>query len=155
MILQKIMVLGVGNILREDEGVGIHATQALSRRELPPNVEILEGGTAGIELLHLIEEVDHLVVIDAMDAKAEPGAIFKFQPGDVSVFPDNFGMSFHQVGLLEVLNMAKILDKLPETMIFGIQPQSMDWGLELTPALEAKLPRLLDLVEDYIKEINS
>ncbi|MHB8170281.1 MAG: hydrogenase maturation protease [Thermincolia bacterium] len=155
MILKKIMVLGVGNILREDEGVGIHAIQAFAQRELPPNVEILEGGTAGIELLHLIEGVDHLVVIDAMDAKAEPGAIFKFQPGEVSVFPDNFGMSFHQVGLLEVLNMARILDKLPETMIFGIQPQSMEWGMELTQPLTAKLPKLLELVDDYIKEINS
>jgi hydrogenase maturation protease len=97
--------------------------------------------------LSLIEEVDHLVIVDSVNAGVEPGAIFKFKPDDISVLPPEFNVSFHQVGLLEVLKMGQIFGKLPKTVtIFGIQPKTLQWGLELTPEVAIKMPKLTELV---------
>jgi hydrogenase maturation protease len=148
----KIMVMGIGNVLLSDEGLGVRFLDELEKRQLPPNVELLEGGTAGLELVHLIQEVDFLIIIDAVNANAEPGALFRFQPGDIQVFPDKFEVSFHQVGIIEVLTMANILGKAPETLIFGIQPKSLEWSLDVSPEIQALFPRLADHV---LKEIES
>lgn len=150
----KIMVMGVGNILMTDEGAGIHALAELAKQELPPGTELLEGGTAGMELLHLIEDVDHLVIIDSVEGGTEPGAIFRFKPDDISVIPSEFNVSFHQVGLIEVLKMGQILGKLPRSVvIFGIQPYSLDWGMELSQPVSAKMPALIKLVVDEVWSI--
>ncbi|MDA8442123.1 MAG: HyaD/HybD family hydrogenase maturation endopeptidase [Peptococcaceae bacterium] len=147
----KIMVLGVGNVLMQDEGAGIHFLRELEKRDLPEDTELLEGGTAGMELLYLIEGVDHLVIVDSIEAGAEPGAIFKFKPDDISVMPPEYNVSLHQIGLLEVLKMGQILDKLPLTVtIFGIQPKIVDWGMELSPELKTKMPKLVQLVTDEL-----
>jgi hydrogenase maturation protease len=147
MTNSKIMILGVGNVLLTDEGAGIHILKELEKHELPEDTELLEGGTAGMELLSLIEEVDHLVIVDSVNAGVEPGAIFKFKPDDISVLPPEFNVSFHQVGLLEVLKMGQIFGKLPKTVtIFGIQPKTLQWGLELTPEVAIKIPKLTELV---------
>jgi len=147
MTAPKIMVMGVGNVLLSDEGLGVHFLNQLALTSLPPEVELLEGGTAGLELIHLISEVDYLIVIDAINAHAEPGAIFKFHPQDIRVFPEQYEISFHQVGILEVLAMADLLGQAPKTVIFGVQPKNMDWGMSLSPEIEAVFP----LLQDYIR----
>ena len=151
----KIMVMGVGNVLLSDEGLGVRFLDELSKQTLPPDVELLEGGTAGLELVHLIQEVDYLIVVDAINAKSEPGALFRFQPGDVKVFPDQYEVSFHQIGIVEVLAMANVLGHAPQTLIFGIQPKNLDWGLEVSPEIQALFPRLCELVLEEIDSIRS
>ena len=151
----KIMVMGVGNVLLSDEGLGVRFLDELGKRSLPPDVELLEGGTAGLELVHLIQEVDYLIVVDAINAKSEPGALFRFQPGDVKVFPDQYEVSFHQIGIVEVLAMANVLGHAPQTLIFGIQPKTLDWGLEVSPEIQALFPRLCELVLEEIDSIRS
>lgn len=151
----RIMVMGVGNVLLSDEGLGVRFLDELSKRTLPENVELLEGGTAGLELIHLIQEVDFLIIIDAVNAKAEPGALFRFQPEDLQVFPEKFEVSFHQVGIIEVLNMAPLLGQVPQTLIFGVQPKSLEWGMDISPEIQALFPRLADLVINQIDSIQS
>ena len=151
----KIMVMGVGNVLLSDEGLGVRFLDELGKQTLPPDVELLEGGTAGLELVHLIQEVDYLIVVDAINAKSEPGALFRFQPGDVKVFPDQYEVSFHQIGIVEVLAMANVLGHAPQTLIFGIQPKTLDWGLEVSPEIQALFPRLCELVLEEIDSIRS
>lgn len=151
--MKNIMVLGVGNQLMTDEGLGPYVICELQKEEWPKNVDIIEGGTAGLAILQLIEGVEYLIIVDAVDAKAEAGAIFRFRPKDYSIFPEQFGFSFHQVGLFEVLQMAMVLDKLPDTIIFGVQPKSLDWGLELTPEVQAKIPTLLDFIREEIAKV--
>ncbi len=154
MIESKIMIMGVGNILLTDEGAGIHVLEELKKHQLPRGTELLEGGTAGIELLSWIEEVDHLVIVDSVNAGAEPGSIFRFAPDDLCVVPTAFNVAFHQFGLLEVLKMGKTLGKFPKTVtIFGIQPKQLHWGLELTPEVAAKIPRLTELVLQEVQNI--
>ncbi|SHI18455.1 HyaD/HybD family hydrogenase maturation endopeptidase [Desulfosporosinus lacus] len=148
----KIMVMGVGNILLSDEGLGVRFLDELAKNTFPDNVELLEGGTAGLELVHLIQDVDFLIIVDALNANAEPGALFRFQPGDLQIIPEQYEVSFHQIGIVEVLTMANVLGHAPQTLIFGIQPKSLEWGLEISPEIEALFPRLCELV---IKEINS
>ncbi|HBV88946.1 HyaD/HybD family hydrogenase maturation endopeptidase [Desulfosporosinus sp.] len=148
----RIMVMGVGNILLSDEGLGVRFLDELTKLELPENVEVLEGGTAGLELVHLIQDVDFLIIVDALNANAEPGALFRFQPGDLQVIPEQYEVSFHQIGIVEVLAMANVLGQAPHTLIFGIQPKSLEWGLEVSPEILALFPRLSELVR---KEIDS
>ncbi|MCB8818269.1 HyaD/HybD family hydrogenase maturation endopeptidase [Desulfosporosinus shakirovi] len=148
----KIMVMGVGNILLSDEGLGVRFLDELAKSTFPDNVELLEGGTAGLELVHLIQDVDFLIIVDALNANAEPGALFRFQPGDLQIIPEQYEVSFHQIGIVEVLTMANLLGHAPQTLIFGIQPKSLEWGLEISPEIEALFPRLSELV---IKEIHS
>ncbi|EHQ87990.1 HyaD/HybD family hydrogenase maturation endopeptidase [Desulfosporosinus youngiae] len=148
----KIMVMGVGNILLSDEGLGVRFLDELAKFEFPANVEILEGGTAGLELVHLIQDVDFLIIVDAFNGHAEPGALFRFQPGDLQIIPEQYEVSFHQIGIIEVLSMANLLGQAPQTLIFGIQPKCLDWGLEISPEISVLFPRLTELVR---KEIDS
>ncbi|GAB6155287.1 HyaD/HybD family hydrogenase maturation endopeptidase [Desulfosporosinus burensis] len=148
----KIMVMGVGNILLSDEGLGVRFLDQLAKTTLPDNVELLEGGTAGLELVHLIQDIDFLIIVDAFNANAEPGALFRFQPGDLQIIPEQYEVSFHQIGIIEVLAMAKVLGQAPQTLIFGVQPKSLEWGLDISPEIEALFPRLVEFV---LKEVDS
>ncbi|CAA7600179.1 Peptidase HybD-like domain protein [Acididesulfobacillus acetoxydans] len=142
----KTLILGVGNELLQDEGLGIHAARLLTHYDLPPNVEVIEAGTAGPQLLSLIEGVEHLIVLDSIDAKAEPGAIFHFKPADLGAFPQGYMASIHDVGLLEVLQIADLLGQEPDTDIFAMQPAVIAWGLAPSPEIQARLRDFTNLV---------
>ncbi len=147
----KILVMGVGNVLLTDEGTGIHILKELEKRNLPEGTQLLDGGTAGIDLRYLIEETDHLVIVDSIDAGAEPGAIFKFKPDDLAVTSPGFAVSGHQLGLIDLLKLDKIYGKLPRSVVvFAVQPKSLDWGLELTQEVKAIMPKLIELVVEEV-----
>lgn len=143
---QKILLLGVGNYILGDEGVGVHVVNKMREEGLPENVEAVDGGTLGLSLLDLLEGVSKLVIVDCLNAGAEPGDIFRFHPDDITVH-QKVDLSFHDLGLLEVLTMAKVLGILPETVIFGVQPDKLDWKIGLSEKIEAKVPVLIDLVK--------
>ncbi|MBS4026349.1 MAG: HyaD/HybD family hydrogenase maturation endopeptidase [Clostridia bacterium] len=147
---QQVLVLGVGNILLQDEGFGVHVVKEMALGNWPKQVEFIDGGTAGMEMIYLFEGVSRLIIIDSLDANTEPGSIFKFKPGDIANLPRGIGASFHDVGLLEVLHVARTLDCLPETVIFGIQPKTVDWGMELTPELSKIKAKVIELVAQEI-----
>jgi len=149
----RIMVLGVGNELLSDEGLGIHFLKYLKQEDLPDNVELLEGGTAGMELIGLIQDTDFLIVVDALNANTTPGDLFRFKPQDLKILPEMFAVSFHQVGILEVLTTANILGTAPDTIIYGLQPKSLEWGMDLSPEITAALPRLKEYILKDISHI--
>jgi hydrogenase maturation protease len=153
---RRLLVLGVGNVLLQDEGVGVHAVRELAKQGYPPEVEIVDGGTAGLDLLYLIEEASRLIIIDAVNNNAEPGTIFKFNPEELEEFIPAISNSLHDVGLLEVLHLGKVMGILPPTVVFGMQPAVIDWGMDLTPQVAARLPQLTALVakeiEDWLAE---
>lgn len=147
----RITILGVGNLLLQDEGVGVHAIQALQKCSLPEGVELIDGGTAGVDLLPYVSEAKQIIVIDAVKGGTEPGAIYRLTPEVLGQFKEQ-ALSLHQVGFLEVLQMAERLGKRPErTIIFGVEPQVIDWGIELTPPVQAVLPRLVELVLEEVE----
>ena len=142
---RKVTVLGVGNLLLRDDGVGVQAIQLLERESWPAEVELVDGGTAGIDLSPVIESAQRLIVIDAVKGGCEPGAIYRLTP-EVLRETRERPLSLHQVGFLEALEMAGWrLGQVPPTVIFGVEPQVIDWGLELSAAVRSSLPRLLQL----------
>ncbi|MEW6232828.1 MAG: HyaD/HybD family hydrogenase maturation endopeptidase [Chloroflexota bacterium] len=144
--LKKTLILGLGNILLQDEGVGVRVVEAMRDVPTPPGVDLLDGGTAGLSLLELMEGYDRVIVVDAVEAGAEPGAIFKFRPEDLAAMPNVQLTSFHQVGLMDVLQLAESVGQRPEVVIIGVQPASLNWGTDLTPQLKDTVPRVIGFV---------
>jgi hydrogenase maturation protease len=147
-----ILVLGIGNVLLTDEGVGVRTLKELERRfSFPANVELLDGGTAGIELLRHIRNRDCLIIIDAMKSGQVPGTIVRVAGEDV---PAAFRtrISPHQLGLSDLLAAAMLTDELPKNLIlFGVEPESIDIGLDLTETVEANLGKLIEAVADELR----
>jgi hydrogenase maturation protease len=151
---QKIVILGVGNLLLSDEGVGVHVANKFMKIKLPPEVSVVEGGTDGFRLLNVITEADWLIVIDAVRGGAEPGSIYRFDIDDVRSCPPGFKTSVHQIGILEVIDLSELIGRKPHTTIIGIEPKSLEMGMELTPEIKSKVPRIIDLIFEELKKCN-
>jgi len=149
-----VLVLGIGNVLLTDEGIGVRALNELQRRySFSDNVELMDGGTAGIELLRHIRNRKHLIIIDAMLFDQEPGTVTRVEGKDV---PAAFltRISPHQLGLSDLLAAAMLTDELPENLVlFGVEPENLDIGLDLTDTVEASLDKLIGAVIDELREI--
>ncbi|WP_458413773.1 HyaD/HybD family hydrogenase maturation endopeptidase [Schinkia sp. CFF1] len=148
----KITILGIGNTLYSDEGVGIHVLPLLRKAFANfENVEIIEGATDGMRLLGPVEEAEYLLIIDAINAGKEGGTIITIRNDDI---PQYFGvkMSIHQLGFQEVLFASRIRNKLPiEMVMIGVQPESLALGVELTQTVQDALPNLVHSVEEQVK----
>ncbi len=149
-----ILVLGIGNVLLTDEGIGVRALKELERKyTFPANVELLDGGTAGIELLRHIRKRDYLIIIDAMKCSQEPGTVVRIEGQDV---PAAFRarISPHQLGLSDLLAAAMLTDELPKNLVlFGVEPDNIDIGLDLSVKVEASVDKLVDAVADELRAI--
>jgi hydrogenase maturation protease len=144
---KKITVLGVGNILFTDEGFGVHvAEEIMNRYEFPENVSVEDGGVLGLNLLGTISEADHLIVVDAVRNHGKPGDLHRLE-GDAIPKRILAKNSLHQVDLLEALTLCQALDKVPETVILGVEPQDIESvGLEMTPPVRERVEDIVDLV---------
>ena len=147
----KIVILGVGNLLLSDEGIGVHVANELIKRQLPPGVKVIEGGTDGFRLLNVITEADRLIVIDAVKGGGTPGSIYRFDIDEVKNCPSGFKTSVHQIGILEVINLSGLIGKTPRTTVIGIEPKSLEMSMELSPEVKAKIPRIIELVMEELK----
>lgn len=140
--MKTVVVMGVGNLLRQDEGVGVHAVRALARGPCRERAAFVDGGTAVFEALSGWREIDQLVVLDALRAGREPGSIARLSPEQVSD-RDGLPLSVHQHGLLDELAMLQQAGlKVRSVVIYGVEPQQMGWGTELSEAVARSLPRL-------------
>lgn len=146
-----ILVLGLGNILLSDEGVGVRAVEALcAGHRLPPEVDAIDGGTAGMDLLDLIIDREHLIVIDAVRLDAPPGTTVRLTGNEIAPVLRT-RLSPHQLGLLDVLAAITLLDTGPKTVtVIGIVPACLDLDLSLSPVIAASLDGLLAQVIDEL-----
>ncbi len=136
------LIVGLGNPLRRDDGVGVRVAEMLAAQELPDDVEIVAGGTPGLELVNVMEGWPRVILVDAAEIGREPGAFLRFTPEQVWLAEETF-LSVHDAGLREALLLAQVLGVLPpEVVIYGVQPASLDWGEGLSPEVEAALPDL-------------
>ncbi|MFA5100566.1 MAG: HyaD/HybD family hydrogenase maturation endopeptidase [Candidatus Omnitrophota bacterium] len=143
-------IIGCGNLLMQDEGVGVHFIRYLQEKKLPEDVELIDGAAGGFDLLPFIQDAQRVIIVDAVKARGEPGAIYKFGPEDYET--DSFPQaSLHDVSLKDIFSIVKLTGPLPPITIFGVEPKAMDWGMELTDELKSVLPRLGELV---LKEIS-
>ena len=144
----KILIFGAGNLLLSDEGFGVHFINYLQKHyQFPEDVELYDGGTLGIMVTHMLEAADRVYLVDVIDAKGEPGDIYRYEKDDFMLGKLPIKMSPHQIGIQEVLTLTDLRDRCPEKVsLFGIIPQSYDAGVELSPLLAGKLPGLAELV---------
>jgi hydrogenase maturation protease len=140
----RVVVLGVGNILLSDEGVGVRAIEDLGRTyALPPEVELIDGGTSSMELLDDLANSDLLIIADCVRAGRPPGHLLRLVDDEIpALFRTK--LSPHQVGLPEVLATLVITNEAPRrTVLFGVEPESLATGMGLTATVAATLPRLV------------
>lgn len=143
----RSLILGIGNLLLCDEGVGVHVAHALLREQLPEHVVTLEVGTAFLDAIPEIEQADRIIIVDAMQADHAPGTIYRV-PFEDCVKPECIA-SLHGFDLSRVLFLAG-RDTLPDVIVIGVEPARIDWGTDLSPEVQKMIPSVLDAVKAEI-----
>lgn len=141
---KKTLIIGIGNPLMSDDGLGRRALEMLTQQDLPSGVELIELGTPGWELAANFEGYQKVVIIDAIRMGQEPGAWRRFSPHEVRFLSNDTTLSLHEPGLAESLELAQALDMLPkEIIIYGVEPANTGFGFELSPQMEETIPILI------------
>lgn len=148
---RKTVVVGVGNIIRSDDGAGVHALRKLQRdSRLPDDVTLIEGGTRGLELLACLYDSSRLLLLDAVDIGEQPGTLLRMAGDELRGLP--CGASVHQLGVADLLATLPLVSETPrEIVLLGVQPAWTDWGTELSAPVEAALE---PLVEAAVKQLH-
>jgi hydrogenase maturation protease len=150
------IVLGLGNTLNRDEGLGVYALKQLESLmgESAPQVEFLDGGVLGLNLLPYVEESSHLLLLDAVNAHKEPGSLVELKRDQIPLYT-GIKLSDHQVTFQEVLGLAAFRGRLPEYLhLIGIQPSDLSIGVELSPLVLATMPKVIERARAVLQEWN-
>jgi hydrogenase maturation protease len=150
---EKILILGLGNVLLQDEGIGVHTLKELEKIEWPENVELLDGGTGGFVLLSLFQDYKKLVIIDATLSSEPEGTIKVIKPKFAKDFPKS--LSTHELGLKDMIESAILLGKVPEIylVVISINPKQA-MSVELQPHIKKFVPELIKTVQEVVTEIS-
>ena len=143
------MVLGLGNILMGDEGFGVHVVRRLQQSELPCQVRIVEGGVEGLNLLGHLEGIKRLLVVDVMMIDIKPGELRLIEAEQMPGEPGKQIVSFHQVGVLELMHLAELIGYQPEVTFLVTRPEIMDWNMELSPKLQSAVDQAVEEVRKW------
>jgi len=152
---KHIMILGVGCILYTDEGFGIRVVERMMEEyDFPDNVSLVDGGVLGMNLLGVISEADFLIVVDAIRNNEAPGSLYRLEGDEI---PERIRAknSLHQVDFLEALTMCQALDKVPHTVIVGVEPEDIDTlSIEMTSGITEKVAPMIDMVLAELDRLN-
>lgn len=148
--MKKTLILGVGNVLLADDGVGIHLIRKLQQMDLPKYVEVIDGGTQGFELINYFQGKKKIIIVDALKTDAEPGSVYRFTPEDINL-KRHEAFSAHQSDLSELLYFAQELTPKPEIIIYGIVAEEyVRFGMDLSPAVASRLDRIIETVLEEV-----
>jgi hydrogenase maturation protease len=142
------LILGVGNTIMGDEGFGVYVARQLKEGKLPDNVRVEEGGVGGFNLLGLLEGIKRLIVVDIMMTDKTPGQLLFFKPGPDFTEPGKKIISFHQVGVLELVQMWGLLGYQPEIFFLVTRPQKLEWGMELSPPVQMAANKAIRFINE-------
>jgi hydrogenase maturation protease len=139
----RAVVLGIGNTILTDEAAGVRAVEALAQEyKVPSNVQLIDGGTSGMEMLEDLSNLDFLIVIDVVKTGGAPGTVVKIAGEDIPVFFRK-KLSPHQIALPDVLASLELLDTMPkEIIVLGVEPISLELGMEMTATVAERVPQL-------------
>lgn len=146
-----LLVVGIGNIWMQDDGVGVHLLRHLRRGRTPAGVAFLDGGTAGFDLLYRLQGARQVLFLDAVDAGGPAGALYEIDPADLLQEPTPYRASVHEMDLPSLLQAGTLSGTLPPVRILGIQPASVGPGLKLSPAMAAALPAIVRQVRGVLR----
>src|SRR5574337_94211 len=150
---ERILVMGIGNYMMGDEGVGVHLAQKLSALSLPSNVDVLDGGTGGFHLLEYFETYQKIILVDATLDGKPAGTIRLIKPRFASDFPA--AMSTHDIGLKDMVSSLQLMGKSPDIHLFVVSIETIQQqGIELTQEVEVVVPQLMRKVVDLITSLN-
>ena len=144
-----VLVVGLGNELLTDDGVGVHAARLL-QPALAGRALVVEVGTAVLNALHLLEAADKILAIDAMQAGGAPGSIYTFNPKDVA--ENDQQLSIHELNLIGALRFLPEGRRRKQITIIGVEPQTIEFGMEPTPTIQAALPRVIELARQLVEQ---
>jgi hydrogenase maturation protease len=149
---RRIVVLGLGSLIRSDDGVGVHAVRLLMEGpRVPEGVAVVEGGTLGLALLPAIEDATHVLALDAVNTGAAPGTVARFEMSQLRPLPGS--PSVHQLGFADLMEALRWMGKVSKQMVLiGVQPSQTGWGVALSREVEAALPRLLQAALEQLEE---
>jgi hydrogenase maturation protease len=149
---QITLILGVGNIIMGDEGFGVQVARRLREIDLPDNIRVEEGGVGGFNLLGLLEGVSRVIVVDVMMVDIDPGEVCLFRPGSDFAEPGKRIISFHQVGVLELIQMWGLLGHYPDLLFLATRPQKLEWGTELSAPVQSSVAKAVNLLRDLCRD---
>jgi hydrogenase maturation protease len=149
----KLIVAGIGNVLMKDDGLGVYVIQKLSERPWPEQVELVDAGIASFEILDVFCSADHIIVVDTMTAGGEPGTIYRAPLEELGLISNPAVTSLHELHFTEAIKMVNLMGYHPQVIVFGVEPYQVELGMELSPVIAEKIPRLLELVEAEIHHI--
>ena len=155
---KKVLILGIGNILMTDEGLGVRAVEAVTRGyTLPPGAECLDGGTMGLALLEFINAFPHIIIVDAVSSGLRPGSILRIRGAKLpaaarGATPATLHSSAHGLGVKELIALAGFEGSRPLVTVIGMEPMDISPGLKLTPLIKKRLPELVAAVIDELKK---
>ena len=153
----RVLILGLGNVLLTDDGVGVHVIRTLERtlrgRSRPPAVRLCDGGTLGLNLLFELDSVDALIAVDAMDLGAAPGTVRTLDQAALDARLCGKRSSVHELALADLLAAAELTGRRPaRRALVAIQPGSTDWGLEPTAPVAAAIPAACRIIQDLLED---
>jgi hydrogenase maturation protease len=149
----KTVIMGAGNVLMGDDGIGVHVIKAMKEQGgLPDGVELIDAGTATLDAFSMLEGVDRLIIVDAVKSGAAPGTIYRFSPEDVSQTSSR-KISLHQMSLLETLRASKMLGvRPPDVTIIGVEPKTIAAETCLSKEIAAQIPKIIDTIRSLLGE---
>jgi hydrogenase maturation protease len=145
--MKKTLILGIGNILLSDEGLGVHIVNELASSgvSVPDDVEVFDGGTAGFDLIPLMKDRERIIIVDALKADSEPGSIYRFRAEQAVRRQSTF--SLHEGGITEVLETMKLMGHTPDVEFIGIVPEDISTiDIRMSDAVKRSVPRAIELI---------
>ena len=150
--VKPVLILGLGNPLQGDDGVGCRVAQELEGRTLPDDVEVMDGGTPGVGLLNLFQGRQRVIIVDAAEMGLAAGSVVRFRLEDVTLTGSAQRFSLHRSGVADALALASELKlALPEIVVFGVQPERVDWNESLSAQVEAAVPQVIEAILNEAK----
>lgn len=150
--MKKILILGIGNVLMGDEGIGVHTIKALEKKSFPEDIDILDGGTGGFHLMAYFQEYKNIIMIDATMDKKPAGTVSLIQPKFASDFPKS--LSAHDIGLKDMIESITILGELPKIYLITVTIDSIQsMQIELSPGIKEVIPEVIGKIEELVVSI--
>ena len=149
----KLLIFGAGNTLMRDDGFGVAVAHALADVPLPDGVEVIDGGGAALAVEGLLQEADHVILVDAAEMGKLPGTLVRFDPDQVRSAARDRPLSLHQGDLLSTLHLLEALGQRPPVTIIAVQPQDVSVGQGLTPPVQAAVPEAVRIVAEACADV--
>jgi len=153
---ERVAVVGAGNLLLGDEGVGVHVVEALGREYVPPYLTLIDAGTALVDVLSSLVGYQRIFLVDALRAGGSPGSVYRWELSELRERAERgqLSMSLHQTGLLEALSLTRLRRLEAQAVVFiGVEPECREPGIELSATLSRKLPDVCHLVMEEVRSV--